>query len=327
MKLIAYGKTNWGKDFPSALEDQAEVKKNVSAFYYALNPLLKELSDEDEHIMRVCSFLAIPPPPPGTPLRHLEIPMDLMTMRLPDWVNYVWDLATRLVMLPPTFLVTGKVIQSSVLPKLERVAGVKSCRFCLHPHMVCGCSQISAWSHTSTRQTLATATTAHSNESTSVSTLIMRLPLGLLPQGAAAPTSTYSEALALDQAPLTRMREVSRPPLPGAGYPSVDPHQVAPNPRIEAPIRQEHLASTQKELRTPYQQQVQAPVFGTRSSGIGRGAILKMIKKSQELECQTTTIGHGRGLSTKSQRAPTQTGEAPGQDPQGQTQGRSRSRL
>ena len=31
MKLIAYGKTNWGKDFPSTLEDQA--------FYYALKSL------------------------------------------------------------------------------------------------------------------------------------------------------------------------------------------------------------------------------------------------------------------------------------------------
>ena len=52
-----------------------------------------------------------------------------------------------------------------------------------------------------------------------------------------------------------------------------------------------------------------------------------MIKKSQELEYQTTTIGRGRGLSTKSQGAPPQTGEAPGQDPQDQTQGRSRSHL
>ena len=140
MKLIAYGKMNWGKDFPSALEDPAEAKKYVSGFNYALNSLLKELSDGDEHIMRVCSLLAIPPPPPGTPLRHLEIPMDLTTMRLPDWVNNVQDLATGLVMLPFTFLVTGKVVQSSVLPKLERVARVKSCRFCFHPNTVCGCS-------------------------------------------------------------------------------------------------------------------------------------------------------------------------------------------
>ena len=231
-------------------------------------------------------------------------------------------------MLPHTFLVTGKVIQSSILPKLERVAGVKSCRFCLHPHMVCGCSQISTWSHTSTRQTPVTVTTAHSHDSTSVSALIMCPPPGLLPQGAAAPTCTYSETLVLGQAPPTHMRGVRWPPLPRAGYPSADPHQMAPNPRMEAPIRQECLASTQKDLRTPYQQQIQAPVLTTHSIGIGRGAILEMMKRSQELERQTTTVGHGLGLSTKSQGAPPQqTGEAPGIDLQGQIQGRSQSHL
>ena len=205
----------------------AEVINYVSAFYYALSPLLKEVSDGDEHIMRVCSLLAIPPPPPGMPVRHLEIPMDLNTMRLPDWVNNVRDLATGLVMLPPTFLVTGKVIQSSVLPKLERVAGVKACRFCLHPHTVCGCSQISAWSHTSTRQTPAMTTSAHSNDSTSVCAST-HAPPGLSSHGAAAPTSTYSEALVLT--PLPHMRGVSQPPLPRAGYPTVGFHQMTQTP-------------------------------------------------------------------------------------------------
>ena len=87
MKLIVYGKTNWEKDFLSALEDQVEVKKYISAFHSALNPMLRELVDRDEHIMRACSLLAILPLPPGTSLRHLEIPMDLTAMRLPDWVN------------------------------------------------------------------------------------------------------------------------------------------------------------------------------------------------------------------------------------------------
>ena len=128
MKLIVYSKTNWEKDFPSALKDQAEAKKYISSFHSALNPLLRELVDGDEHIMRACSLLVIPPPPPGTSLRNLEIPMDLTTMRLPDWVNNIQDLATGMVMLPPTFVVTGMVIQSSILPKLERVSGVKSCR-------------------------------------------------------------------------------------------------------------------------------------------------------------------------------------------------------
>ena len=230
MKLIAYSKTNWEKDFLSALEDQAQAKRYVSTFHSALSPLLRELVDRDEHIMRACSLLAIPPPPPRTLLRHLEIPMDLTTMRLTEWVNSIRDLATRMVMLPPTFVVTGKVIQSSILPKLERVAGVNSCRFCLHPHTVWGCSQVASWSHTSTRQTLAMVTTTHSHDTTSVSTSIACPPPGLLLQGAAAPTSTHSEALAFSQAPLTPMRGVSRPPLPRAGYPSVDPRQMPPPP-------------------------------------------------------------------------------------------------
>ena len=89
MKLIAYCKTNWEKDFPSALEDQAEAKKYISTFHSTLSPILRELVDRDEHIMRACSLLAILPPPSGTSLRHLEIPMDLTTMRLPDWVNKI----------------------------------------------------------------------------------------------------------------------------------------------------------------------------------------------------------------------------------------------
>ena len=166
MKLITYRKTNWGKDFPSALEDQVEAKKYASAFYSALNPMLKELVEGDEHIMRACSLLAIPPPPPDTSLRHLEIPMDLTAMRLSDRVNKIQDLATGMVMLPPTFLVTGVVVQLSILPKLERVSRDRACRFCLHPHTMCGCGQVPSWSHISTRQALATVTMAHSHATT-----------------------------------------------------------------------------------------------------------------------------------------------------------------
>ena len=325
MKLIAYGKTNWEKDFPSALEDQGEVKKYVSAFHSALNPVLRELVDGDKHIMRACSLLAILPPPPGTSLRHLEIPMDLTAMRLPDWVNKIQDLATGMVMLPPTFMVTGMVIQSSVLPKLKRVSRVKACRFCLHPHTVFGCGQVPSWSHTLTRQTLATVTMARSHDTTSVSASIACLPPGLLPQGAVAPTGTYSKALAFNQAPQTHMRGVSHLPLPRVGYPSVDLRQTAPIPRREAPIRQECLVVSQSEPRTPYQQQVQAPALSTHSTGVGRGAILEMMqRKSQELECQAATVDCGQGLSTKSQGAiPKKYEEAPGQDPQGPARGRS----
>ena len=88
MKLIAYGKTNWGKDFPSALEDHMEAKKYTSAFHSALSPVLKDLVEGAEY-MRACSLLAIPPPPPGTSLRHVEIPMDLTAMKLPEWIDKI----------------------------------------------------------------------------------------------------------------------------------------------------------------------------------------------------------------------------------------------
>ena len=97
MKLIVYGKTNWGKDFPSALEDHGEARKYASAFHSALNPVIKELVEGDEHIMRACSLLAIPPLPPGVSLRHVEIPMDLTAMRLSEWIDKIWDLAMEMV--------------------------------------------------------------------------------------------------------------------------------------------------------------------------------------------------------------------------------------
>ena len=110
-----------GKDFPSTLEDRMEVKKYASAFHSAFNPVIKELVEGDEHIMRACFLLAIPPPPPSTSLRHVEIPMDLTAMSLPEWIDKIRDLATGMVVLPPTFLVSRGVVQSSVFPKHENV--------------------------------------------------------------------------------------------------------------------------------------------------------------------------------------------------------------
>ena len=125
------------------------------------------------------------------------------------------------------------------------------------------------------------------------------------------------------------MRGVSHPPLPGVGYPSVGPRQTAPIPRREAPIRQECPVVSQNELRTPYQQQILAPIFSTHSTGVCRGAIMELMqKKSEELEHQAATLGHGQGLSTKNQGAiPKKYEEAPGQNPQGPSCGRSQSCL
>ena len=230
-------------------------------------------------------------------------------------------------MLPPTFVVAGMVIQSSILPKLERVSGVKACRFCLHPHTVGGCSQVALWSHTSTRQTLAIATTARSHDTTSVSTSIACPPPGLPPQGTAAPTSTYSEALAFGQGPQTRIRGVSWPPLPRAGYPSVDPHKIAPTPRMGAPIRQECLVTTQAKNSLP--------TTGTSSRPLHPFHWGQERSYPRDDVEEITGVGVPSCLCRPRMRAlhkgegaiPKKTEEAPGQNPQGLAHGRSRSHL
>ena len=105
----------------------------------------------------------------------------------------------------------------------------------------------------------------------------------------------------------------------------MDPHQKGPIPRMEAPIRQECPKTLHNKPTTPYQQQVQAPILSTCSAQISRGALKELMeKRSKELECQMANMGHGQGLSTKNQGAiPKKCEEAPGQNPQEQTRGRS----
>ena len=199
-----------------------------------------------------------------------------------------------MVTLPQTFQVTSEVIRASLLPKLEKVSGVKACRLCLHPHTVCECNCLSQWSPASTKQAPATVTVAYSHPSTLLSASILCPPPGLTPPGATAATSTYSEALTFTvPAPLQmRMRGVSCPPLPGVRYPIGDFCPGASSPRMNAPIRTEHPISLKGNPQTPYCQQVQAP-RASATPFIGRAAMLEaMWQKTEELaKANLTPVG------------------------------------
>ena len=202
-------------------------------------------------------------------------------------------------MLPPTFMVTGKVVQSSVLPKLERVSGVRACRFCLDLHTVCGCGQVPLWSHTSTGQSPATVTMAHSHTSTSMSTSTACPPPGLLPLGgiaAATVMGTYSKALTFNLPPQTQMRGVSHPPSTRRWISCSGPLPKSPHPQNGGSNKAGAFNNPENQPRTPYQKKVQAPVLSTHSTGISRGALKELMKKrSEELECQTANVGHWTG--------------------------------
>ena len=120
MKLIENGNTHWWTNFPTPLEDCVEVKKCISTFHSTLNSLLKELVAGDEHILRACSLLAIPPPPPEARTRTLEIPMDPTTLNIANWVNKIQDFATGMVTLPQTFQVISVEAMRKKSEELEK---------------------------------------------------------------------------------------------------------------------------------------------------------------------------------------------------------------
>ena len=145
-------------------------------------------------------------------------------------------------------------------------------------------------------------TMAHSYSSTSVSTSTKCPPPGL-PYPWRCICHKYLFGGSDLHTAQTRMRGISRPPLPGGGYLATDLCLGAPNPRMEAPIRQEHPITRQNEPRMPYQQQVKVPlILTTWSSEVGRGALNELVKKrSEELKHQMATVGQGQALSSKTQ--------------------------
>ena len=136
-------------DFPEPLESKAEARKYVRAFMSAVQPVIPQMEEGDEHTLRACSLLLILPPPPGELVRRESIPLSLADMAGPDWIKMVRDLASKMSTLLTGFCVSEQQV-SSLLKKLERATGVPSCRGCHHPRRVCICAppatEFSGWS-------------------------------------------------------------------------------------------------------------------------------------------------------------------------------------
>ena len=123
-------------DFPESLELKAEAQRYVRAFMTAVQPIIPQMEDGDEHTLRACSLLLILPLPPGELVRRESVPLSLSNMADPDWIKMVRDLALRMSTLPQGFSVSDQQV-SSLLKKLERATGLPPCRGCHHPWRVC----------------------------------------------------------------------------------------------------------------------------------------------------------------------------------------------
>ena len=90
-----HGDASLWESFPRALERRTGARRYVGAFRAPFQDL--RLTPPQEHALRVCSLLAIPPPPPGQEVLLGGVPEDLSQDNLSTWVDTVQDMAAGMI--------------------------------------------------------------------------------------------------------------------------------------------------------------------------------------------------------------------------------------
>ena len=97
------------------------------------------LTEGEQHALRVCCLLAIPLPPPGIGDMTLDISSDLSQVCLTAIVRIVEDLASGMGWLSPHIKANHAVISRTLIPHLEKITNHPSCITCLRPRQMCEC--------------------------------------------------------------------------------------------------------------------------------------------------------------------------------------------
>ena len=90
-----HGDASLWESFPRALERRAGARRYVGAFRAPFQDL--RLTPPQEHALRACSLLAIPPPPPGQEVLPGGVPEDLSQDNLSTWADTVQDVAAGMI--------------------------------------------------------------------------------------------------------------------------------------------------------------------------------------------------------------------------------------
>ena len=123
-----HGDTSLWESFPRALERRAGTRRYVGAFQAPFQDLC--LTPPQEHALRACSILAIPPPPPGQEAQLGGVPDDLSQDNLSTWAETVQDVAAGMIAPWPETSLTIFPQVVEVLTILESVSRVTFCRQC-----------------------------------------------------------------------------------------------------------------------------------------------------------------------------------------------------
>ena len=132
-----HGDASLWESFPRALERRTGARRYVGAFRAPFQDL--HLTPPQEHALRVCSLLAIPPPPPGQEALPGGVPEDLSQDNLSTWADTVQDIAAGLIVPQPGTdqIIFPQVVE--VLTLLESVSWVAFCCQCYLLGSACRC--------------------------------------------------------------------------------------------------------------------------------------------------------------------------------------------
>ena len=138
---MMHGDASLWESFPQALERRTGARRYVGAFRAPFQDL--HLAPSQEHALRVCSLLAIPPPPRDPKALPGGVPENLSEDNLSTWADTVQDVATGMIVLQPG---TDQIIFPhlvELLTLLESVSRVAFCRQCYLPGSACRCLETS----------------------------------------------------------------------------------------------------------------------------------------------------------------------------------------
>ena len=134
---MMYGDASLWESFPRALERRTGARRYVGTFRAPFQEL--RLAPSQEHALRVCSLLVIPPLPPDHKALPGGVPEDLSEDNLSTWADTVQDVAAGMIVLKPGMdqIIFPQLVE--LLTLLEPVTRVAFCRQCYLPGSTCRC--------------------------------------------------------------------------------------------------------------------------------------------------------------------------------------------
>ena len=134
---MIHGDASLWESFPRALERLNGTRRYIGAFRAPFQDL--HLTPSQEHALRLCSLLAIPPPPPEQKALPGGVPEDLSQDNLSTWAGTVQDVAAGMIVPQPGTdqIIFPQVVE--ILTLLESVSWVAFCRRCYLLGSACQC--------------------------------------------------------------------------------------------------------------------------------------------------------------------------------------------